>query len=257
MQPPPQSFASWHASLAGLDERAAIADTDAEEFDAGIGDSNQHQPFAVDASINRRLVLTQVDQPWLLEVDALVVSNNEALRDRTGLTGEIFAAGGPAFVADANSLASVRTGDARLSSVDSAQLPGSGIAARRVVHAVGPKYQVQYAHAAASALHSAYRNTLQLCRAHGLRTLAFVPLHDAERKGYPTADAAHVALGTIRRFLEKHVSAVDVLLLLLVTDADVEEYHRLAPLYFPRTPAELVRSAESCAASSSATRMAR
>ena len=159
---------------------------------------------------------TQVDQPWLLEVDALVVSNNEALRDRTGLTGEIFAAGGPAFVADANSLASVRTGDARLSSVDSAQLPGSGIAARRVVHAVGPKYQVQYAHAAASALHSAYRNTLQLCRAHGLRTLAFVPLHDAERKGYPTADAAHVALRTIRRFLEKHVSAVDVLLLLLV-----------------------------------------
>ena len=55
MQPPPQSFASWHASLAGLDERAAIADTDAEQFDAGIGDSNQHQPFAVDASINRRL----------------------------------------------------------------------------------------------------------------------------------------------------------------------------------------------------------
>ena len=96
---PPQSFASWQASLAGLEERAvadsaARDDDDADEYDSG---ADIHAPFAIEAPINRRLVLASVEQPWLLEVDALVVSNNEGLRERSGITGEVFAAAGPAF----------------------------------------------------------------------------------------------------------------------------------------------------------------
>ena len=242
---PPQSFASWQASLAGLEERAvadsaARDDDDADEYDSG---ADIHAPFAIEAPINRRLVLASVEQPWLLEVDALVVSNNEGLRERSGITGEVFAAAGPAFAADANALAVVRTGDAKLSSVESTRQPGSAIAVQRVVHAVGPKYQAQYAHAAASALHAAYRAALTQCRVNGLRTIAFLPLHDEQRKGYPTLDACHVALRTVRRFLERHTPAVDCVLLLLPTLPHAEAYHALAPLYFPRTKAELRRSA--------------
>eukprot|EP00900_Chrysochromulina_parva_P009747 jgi/Chrpa1/18774/Chrysochromulina_OHIO_Genome00023488-RA len=78
-----QAFVSWHASLAGLTERHAdVPSSDAE--------GASPPPFAIEESINRRIVLVRASEPWTLAVDALVVGNNEALTDRTGVVGDIF-----------------------------------------------------------------------------------------------------------------------------------------------------------------------
>ena len=220
-EPKQQSFASWHASAAGLVERG---DVDVEPpADA---------PFPIASGLNRRVVLTSASQPWALEVDALVLGNNEALSDRLGVQGEVFSRGGRGLAEEVEALGTVRTGEARLTCGHG---HGAGLAPRHLVHAIGPKYVPKYAQAAGSALHWAYRHALQLCHAHQLRTLALLPLHDADKKHYPPSDGAHVALRTLRRFLEKHANSFDALLLLLPTDAHVEAYNKLMPLYFPRT----------------------
>ena len=223
-----QAFVSWHASLAGLTERHAdVPSPDAE--------GASPPPFAIEESINRRIVLVRASEPWTLAVDALVVGNNEALTDRTGVVGDIFRHGGAGLEREVLALETVRTGEA----CDTA---GHGLTARRVVHAIGPRYREQYAEAAESALHWAYRTTLQLCRDKGLRTVALLPLHDVEKKHYPREEGCHVALRTIRRFFERHPGTIDVLLLLMPQQDELESYSRYLPLYFPRTPAELWRS---------------
>jgi len=223
-----QAFVSWHASLAGLTERHAdVPSSDAE--------GASPPPFAIEESINRRIVLVRASEPWTLAVDALVVGNNEALTDRTGVVGDIFSHGGTGLEREVLAIETVRTGEA----CDTA---GHGLTARRVVHAIGPRYREQYAEAAESALHWAYRTTLQLCRDKGLRTVALLPLHDVEKKHYPREEGCHVALRTIRRFFERHPGAIDVLLLLMPQQDELESYSRCLPLYFPRTPAELGRS---------------
>ena len=105
----------------------------------------------------------------------------------------------------------MRTGEARLTCAH-----GVDLAPRHLVHAVGPRYVDRYTNAAGSALHWCYRHALQLCHEHNLRTVALLPLHDEAKKGYPSADGAHVALRTLRRFLERQPAAFDIILLLLV-----------------------------------------
>ena len=226
-----QAFVSWQASLADLVE----LDERAEEPLDGTS------PFAIDASINRRIVLVRAAEPWKLAVDALVISNNEALSDRSGVTGEIFKHGGAAFERDVLALETVRTGEAKDTS-------GHGLTARRAIHAVGPRYRERYVAAAESALHWSYRTALQLCRDQGLRTAAMLPLHDVERKHFPREEGTHAALRTIRKFFERNPSAIDVLLLLLPSADDLEAYSRAMPLYFPRTQAEVTRTLEMAAA---------
>lgn len=217
-----QRFISWHSALAGLSERETAGD-DGSSVAPPIA-----APFAIDETLNRRLVLLRHSSPWVLRVDSLVVGNNEAVSCRSGLTGDIFRCGGVPFEREVALLGIVRTGEAR----DTAG--GGSIAASRVVHAVGPKYKEQYATAAASSLHACYRSALTLCCEVG-HTAAFLPLHDLERKAYPAEEGAHVALRTVRRFMEQRPGALNALLLLAGTDAEFEVYSKVIPLYFPRT----------------------
>ena len=83
-----QSFASWHASAKGLAEREA-------SLPAELPDA----PFSIAEKLNRRIVLTRSPEPWMLPVDALVLGNNEALTDRTGVQGEVFSRGGAGLAA--------------------------------------------------------------------------------------------------------------------------------------------------------------
>ena len=191
-------------------------------------------PFPISPELNRRIVLEHAAVPADLAVDALVINNNEMLTDRSGPTGEAFARA-PGLVAETAKLDSgVRTGDSKLTG-------SGGLAARHAIHSIGPKYQPRYAVAAESSLHWCYRSSLQLCRDHGLRTVAFLPLH-TEKKGYPASEGAHIALRTIRRCLERSPGSLDAVLLMVAKEEDRAAYLQAAPLYFPRNAAELARS---------------
>ena len=108
------------------------------------------------------------------------------------------------------------------------------LAARRVLHTVGPKYSEKYQVAAENALHSCYRDCLGLCVEEKLRSIAF-PCIYTRRKKYPRGQAAHVAIRTVRRFVEKHGDSFDAIIFCVDEPEDYRFYEVSLPLYFPRT----------------------
>ena len=127
--------------------------------------------------------------------DAIVNAANEALAPGGGVDGAITRAAGPAALDARRKLGRCPTGEAKLG-------PGGNLAARHIIYTVGPVYH-DGRHGEAELLASAYRHSLELCLAHGLDSVAF-PAISTGVYGYPMADAAPVALSTLRAFLTQH-----------------------------------------------------
>lgn len=180
--------------------------------------------FPVDHEINSKIYLWR-GQPWNLEVDAVVNSTNENLDEAHSSPG-LHAAAGPGLVEECATLGGCRTGMAKVT--NAYDLP-----ARRVIHTVGPKYAVKYHTAAENALSHCYRSCLELLIENGLKSIAMGCIY-TEAKNYPREPAAHVAIRTVRRFLEKQKDKITAVVFCTTTSSDTEIYKRLLPLYFPR-----------------------
>ncbi|XP_007045948.2 PREDICTED: protein GDAP2 homolog [Theobroma cacao] len=180
--------------------------------------------FPVDHEINSKIYLWR-GQPWNLEVDAVVNSTNENLDEAHSSHG-LHAAAGPGLAEECSTLGGCRTGMAKVT--NAYDLP-----ARRVIHTVGPKYAVKYHTAAENALSHCYRSCLELLIDNGLRSIAMGCIY-TEAKNYPREPAAHVAIRTVRRFLEKQKDKITAVVFCTSTSPDTEIYKRLLPLYFPR-----------------------
>ncbi|KAK8691614.1 hypothetical protein V6N13_075115 [Hibiscus sabdariffa] len=180
--------------------------------------------FPVDHEINSTIYLWR-GQPWNLDVDAVVNSTNETLEEAHSSQG-LHAAAGPGLAEECATLGGCRTGMAKVTKAY--DLP-----ARRVIHTVGPKYAVKYHTAAENALSHCYRSCLELLIENGLRSIAMDCIY-TEAKNYPREPAAHVAIRTVRRFLEKQKDEIIAVVFCTGTSSDTEIYKRLLPLYFPR-----------------------
>ncbi|XP_031491689.1 uncharacterized protein LOC116258606 [Nymphaea colorata] len=200
-----------------------IAPSTAETSSAGT-----LSKFPVDNDINSKIYLWR-GQPWNLEVDAVVNSTNESLDEAHSSPG-LHAAAGPGLAEECATLGGCRTGMAKVT--NAYDLP-----ARRVIHTVGPKYAVKYHTAAENALSHCYRSCLELLIDNGLQSIAMVCIY-TEAKNYPREPAAHVAIRTVRRFLEKQKDKINAVVFCTTTSYDTEIYKRLLPLYFPRDKLE-------------------
>ncbi|XWS23126.1 hypothetical protein CRYUN_Cryun29cG0094700 [Craigia yunnanensis] len=180
--------------------------------------------FPVDHEINSKIYMWR-GQPWNLEVDAVVNSTNENLDEAHSSQG-LHAAAGPGLAEECATLGGCRTGMAKVT--NAYDLP-----ARRVIHTVGPKYAVKYHTAAENALSHCYRSCLELLIENGLRSIAMGCIY-TETKNYPREPAAHVAIRTVRRLLEKQKDKITAVVFCTSTSSDTEIYKRLLPLYFPR-----------------------
>lgn len=180
--------------------------------------------FPVDHVINSKIYLWRGD-PWNLEVDAVVNSTNENLDEAHSSPG-IHVASGPSLAEECASLGGCRTGMAKLTKA-------YNLPARRVIHTVGPKYAVKYHTAAETALSHCYQSCLELLVENELQSIAMGCIY-AEAKSYPREPGAHVAIRTVRRFLEKQKDKVKGVVFCISTSLDTEIYKRLLPLYFPR-----------------------
>jgi O-acetyl-ADP-ribose deacetylase (regulator of RNase III) len=193
--------------------------------DSGNGSISR---FPVDHEINSRLYLWR-GNPWNLEVDAVVNSTNENL-DEVHSSPGLHAAAGPDLAEECASLGGCRTGMAKVTKAY--DLP-----ARRIIHTVGPKYAVKYHTAAENALSHCYRSCLELLIENGLQSIAMGCIY-TEAKNYPREPAAHVAIRTVRRFLEKQKDKIKAVVFCTSSANDTEIYKRLLPLYFPRDKRE-------------------
>jgi O-acetyl-ADP-ribose deacetylase (regulator of RNase III) len=150
--------------------------------------------------IRSRVAVVQEDIASM-SVDAIVNAANRSLCGGGGVDGAIHRAAGPELLAVCQTLGGCDTGSAKIT-------PGFALPAQFVIHAVGPVWWGGDRNEAAL-LASCYRRSLALAVEHGVRTVAF-PAISCGAYRYPLADAAHIAVSEVGRFLatDSHLEQV-------------------------------------------------
>lgn len=128
-----------------------------------------------------------------LDLDAIVNAANEQLAPGGGVCGAIHRAAGPALARDCRALGGCPTGLARITR-------GHGLAARFVIHAVGPVWHGGGA-GEDGLLAAAYRHSLALARDNDLASIAF-PALSTGIFGFPADRAAAIAVAACCEFLD-------------------------------------------------------
>lgn len=145
-----------------------------------------------------------------LATDAIVNAANETLLGGGGVDGAIHAAAGAELLAACRSLPELSpgvrcpTGEARITA-------GFKLAAKYVIHTVGPVYTQHQADAARHLLSSCYLNAMNLLEQHALQSIAF-PAISCGVYGYPPAQAAEVAYQTLGSWAKKTPATCDIIL---------------------------------------------
>ncbi|MEM7436915.1 MAG: O-acetyl-ADP-ribose deacetylase [Myxococcota bacterium] len=159
--------------------------------------------------------LTQAD------VDAIVNAANERMLGGGGVDGAIHRAAGPQLLEACRVVPEVRpgvrcpTGEARIT-------PGFSLAARYVIHTVGPIYGENPDDA--SLLASSFRSSLELALSNRLRSIAF-PAISCGVYGYPIHEAARVAASVV----DERAWALDEIRFVLFSDAVLDAWRAAFP----------------------------
>jgi len=134
--------------------------------------------------------------------DAIVNAANSSLLGGGGVDGAIHRACGPSILAECRNIVS-KTG--RLKAGGAVITTGGQLAAKYVIHTVGPIYRGG-SHGEAETLASCHRESIHLADEHGLVSMAF-PAISTGAYGYPVEDAARIALSSTIEALShaKHV----------------------------------------------------
>lgn len=147
-------------------------------------------------------------------VDAIVNAANSTLLGGGGVDGAIHRAAGPDLLEECRGLDGCDTGDAKLTR-------GYRLAAKFVIHAVGPIYRGGH-EGEAQLLDATYRRCMAIAAEHGLKSLAF-PAISTGAFGYPRREAAGIAF---RRLVEELRGETSVeLVRYILFDASAFETH--------------------------------
>lgn len=188
------------------------------QFSKTFGNKDQIDVCSIAPELNKKVSMWE-GNITLLETDAIVNAANSRLSGGGGVDGAIHAAAGPYLKAECATLGGCREGDAKMTG-------GYLLPAKYVIHTVGPQGEKP------DKLESCYSTSLQLLISEKLRTVAF-PCISTGVYGYPQEEAAHVALKTVRTFLETNHDKIDRIIFCLYLKNDVKIYENLMQVYFP------------------------
>ena len=150
-------------------------------------------------------------------VDAIVNAANTTLLGGGGVDGAIHRAAGPQLLEQCRSIGGCPTGEARITK-------GYRLPARYVIHTVGPVWSGG-GRGEPELLHGCYMSSLALAASHGVRSIAFPSISTGAYR-YPIADAAQIAVQTVRESLEVPTT-VESVRFVCFSAGDLEIYRRL------------------------------
>jgi O-acetyl-ADP-ribose deacetylase (regulator of RNase III) len=148
-----------------------------------------------------------------LAVDAIVNAANSTLLGGGGVDGAIHRRAGPELKKYCSRLGGCPTGEARIT-------PGFNLPAQHVIHTVGPVWR-DGEHGEPELLASCYRNSAELARAQGLRSIAF-PAISTGVYGFPKDRAAAIAVGVLRGYEQRF----DDIICCCHSAGDLDRYER-------------------------------
>lgn len=222
---PLEAIPTWGTTFLSEDGEPCVDD------EASHAEGEGRSPFPVAREFNDKIKLWS-GIPWKIAVDAVVNSTSETFESCEVFRGEtIHSAAGPNLVKACRQIKSCRTSQA--CATDAFDIP----VVKKIIHTVGPRYAAKYHTAAENALCHCIWSSLEVLVEEGLRTIALGCIY-THAKGFPRETGAHITCRTIRRYLEKHGSTVDVIVLCIPEANDLDYYEQVLPLYFPRTRQE-------------------
>ena len=103
---------------------------------------------------------------------------------------------------------------------------GYNLPAKKIIHIVGPIVEDRLTPALEKVLADCYRNTLDLCAEHGLRSVAFCCISTGVFH-FPNQRAAEIAVKTVSRWLDDHKGRIDRVIFNVFKDEDKAYYEKL------------------------------
>jgi len=152
-----------------------------------------------------------------VKTEAIVNAANKALLGGGGVDGAIHRAAGPKLLEECKQLGGCQTGEAKITK-------GYNLPAKYVIHTVGPIWHGGN-YGEEEKLANCYRNSLKLAAENKIKSIAF-PSISTGAYGFPIEKAAPIALGEVKKFLEKNNEIKEVVFVLF-SDRDFQIYQQV------------------------------
>ncbi|KAF2450980.1 macro domain-like protein [Karstenula rhodostoma CBS 690.94] len=157
-------------------------------------DADHTPSHEANAAYNDKISIIKSDITSLA-IDAIVNAANESLLGGGGVDGAIHRAAGPDLVDECRGLNGCEAGDAKITE-------GYELPAKKIIHAVGPRWYALSPEDAEAKLKRCYRRGLELAVEHGLKSIAF-PAISTGVFSYPNVKACNDVLSEVRKFLDE------------------------------------------------------